>query len=57
MIVDGELAAAIALVGPPDESALRRLTLPVKLTAQRLAEALASSAPGRALPASAGGAA
>ncbi|HLW96348.1 MAG TPA: IclR family transcriptional regulator [Solirubrobacteraceae bacterium] len=55
VIVDGELAAAIALVGPPDEAALRRLTLPVKLTAQRLAEALGSAAPGGALPASVGG--
>jgi DNA-binding IclR family transcriptional regulator len=56
VIVDGELAAAIALVGPPDATALRRLTRPVKLTAERLAKALTGAAAGGALPASVAGA-
>jgi DNA-binding IclR family transcriptional regulator len=41
VIVDGTLVAAIALVGPPDETALRQLSGHVRLAATRLAEALA----------------
>ena len=48
VIVDGELVAAIALVGPPDRAALSRLARPVKVTAARLAQALA---PDEATPA------
>jgi DNA-binding IclR family transcriptional regulator len=41
VFADGELTAAIALVGPPDEAALRRLSGHVRLAAQRFGEALA----------------
>jgi DNA-binding IclR family transcriptional regulator len=44
VVVDGELLAAIALVGPSGEAALRRLAPRVRLVAQRLAEALAPAA-------------
>jgi DNA-binding IclR family transcriptional regulator len=41
VLVGDELVAAIALVGPPGDSALRRLARPVQHTAARLAQALA----------------
>jgi DNA-binding IclR family transcriptional regulator len=40
VLVEGELVAALALVGPPDRAALRRLGKHVQLAAERLAEAL-----------------
>lgn len=40
VLVDGELVAALALVGPSDAAALRRLAKHVLLAAERLAEAL-----------------
>jgi DNA-binding IclR family transcriptional regulator len=40
VIADGGLVAAIALVGPPDDAALRRLARHVQLAADRLASAL-----------------
>jgi len=40
VIVDGEVLAALALVGPRDDGALRRLAGHVQLAAQRLAQAL-----------------
>jgi DNA-binding IclR family transcriptional regulator len=45
VLVGGELVAAIALVGPPDEAALRRLSAHVCLAAKRLAEAITPAAP------------
>jgi DNA-binding IclR family transcriptional regulator len=44
VIVAGELVAAVALVGPPDAAALRRLAPRVSLVAERLSEALAPAA-------------
>jgi len=41
VMAGGELVAAIALVGPPDEAALRRLSAHVCLAAGRLGEAVA----------------
>lgn len=41
VVVGGDTVGAIALVGPPDEMALRRLSAPLRLAASRLAEALA----------------
>jgi DNA-binding IclR family transcriptional regulator len=40
VLVHGELVAALALVGPPDRAALRRLAKHVRLAADRLADAL-----------------
>jgi DNA-binding IclR family transcriptional regulator len=42
VVVDGEVVASIALVGPPDRAVLRQLAGPVLLAAARLARALAS---------------
>jgi DNA-binding IclR family transcriptional regulator len=44
VMVAGDLVAALALVGPPDEAALRRLAPRVRLVADRLAEVLAPAA-------------
>jgi DNA-binding IclR family transcriptional regulator len=44
VVVNGEVVASIALVGPPDRPELRRLAGPVQLAAARLAAALAPRA-------------
>jgi DNA-binding IclR family transcriptional regulator len=44
VIVDGEVVASVALVGPPDRAELQRLAAPVQLAAARLAQALAPRA-------------
>jgi DNA-binding IclR family transcriptional regulator len=44
VVVDGDVVASVALVGPPDQAELRRLAAPVQLAAARLARALAPRA-------------
>lgn len=44
VLVDGELVAALALVGPPDEAALRHFAEPLRRAAVRLSDAMAPAA-------------